>query len=176
MKKILLLLLLYLVFENTFSQNIFQENFEKGILNDSWKITSGKWSVANLEKKGIKPPPGDNNFALASAGNAEIIIDIPIENTDPETPQQLSFTYWVHSKESTGLATIVFLNAGRETISSIQFETLQPKDNWELFNQQFKAPIGTAVIRLKLGEISAAGRNTVYFKNMLLRCPKCRER
>jgi hypothetical protein len=174
MKKIILLVSLHFVFTNAFSQSLnIQENFETGVLNKAWKITSGKWYVANLKEKGIRPPAGENDFALASGGNGEITIDMLAEKNDPEIPRELSFFYWVHSKGSTGLASIVFLNDRNETLSFIQFETLQPKDNWELFNQHFKAPIGTAVIRLKLSEISAAGRNTVYFKSI---CSPCRRR
>ncbi len=169
MKKLLLLLSLHFIFANAFSQNIiFQENFEKGILNETWKVTNGKWYVANLEEKGIKPPAGDNNFALASAGNAEIIIDIPVRDINPEIPLQLNFTYWVHSKGSKGFASIIFLNKREDSITSKKFEALSQKGNWDIFNQEFKVPGETAVIRLKLGEREAGyvGSNTVYFKSI----------
>ena len=46
MKKLLLLSLPLFAFANAFSQNIiFQENFEKGILNEAWKIASGNFYV-----------------------------------------------------------------------------------------------------------------------------------
>jgi hypothetical protein len=167
MKKLLLLLSLHFVFANAFSQNIiFQENFEKGILNEAWKITSGKWYVANLQQKEIKPLAGDNNFALASAGNAEIIIDIPVENINSKIPLQLSFTYWVHSKGSKGLASIELLNERANSITSIQFEALPEKGKWDLFSKEFSLTKDTKIIRLKFGERAAWGSNTVYFKKV----------
>lgn len=168
MKKIITLLALQIVFANVFSQStLFQENFEKGILNETWKIISGKWYVANLGEKGIKRPAGDNNFALASAGNAEIIIDIPVRDINPEIPMQLNFTYWVHSKGSKGFASIIFLNEREDSLTSKNFEALSQKGNWDVFNQQFKVPGETALIRLKLGEREPGwGANTVYFKNI----------
>ena len=154
-------------FVNAFTQNIiFQENFEKGILSEAWKITSGKWYVASLKEKGIEPPPGDNNFALASAGNAEIIIDIPVENIDPKIPLQLSFTYWVHSKGSKGLASIVLLNESLSSITSIQFEALPEKGKWDLFSKDFFLTKDTKTIRLKFGERAGVWQNTVYFKKV----------
>ncbi|HSU27145.1 MAG TPA: hypothetical protein VLJ68_02110 [Chitinophagaceae bacterium] len=174
MKKILLLLVLHIAFVNAFSQSLnFQENFEKGVFTNAWKITNGKWYVANLADKGITPPDGGNNYALASGGNGEITLDLKAHHDDLEIPLQLSFTYWVHSDGSTGQVSLVFLNDRGETISTIQFDALQQKNNWELFSQEYKAPTGTAVIRLKLGEISAAGKNTVYFKSF---CGPCRRR
>ena len=143
---------------------IFQEAFNNGILSDAWKVNNGKWYVANLEEKGIKPPPGDNVYALASAGNAEIIIDIPVENMGSEL--QLSFTYWVHSKGSTGTVAVVLLNEKQDALSSIQFEPLPEKGGWEVFKSQFNVTKETALIRLKLGERSGNFGNTVYYKSL----------
>lgn len=159
MKNIILLLSLHFIFTNAFSQSLnFQENFKKGVYNNAWKITSGKWYVANLADKRITPPVGENNFALASGGNGEITVDMATQKDDLEIPLQLSFTYWVHSKGSTGLVSVVFLDERGETLSTIAFDALQQKDNWEIFTQEFKAPMGTAVIRLKFGEIAVADK------------------
>ena len=121
MKKILLLLSLHFAFANAFPQSIiFEDNFEKG-LSEAWKITSGKWYIANLEEKGIKSLDRDNNFALASAGNGEITIDIPIDNLDPDILLELSFTFWVHSKGSSGLVGIIFLNGRPDSLHFNKF-------------------------------------------------------
>lgn len=167
MKNIFLLLSLHFVLANAFSQSLnFQENFDNGVFNNAWKITSGKWYIANLNDKRIKPPAGDNNYALASGGNGEIIVDMAAQPDDLEIPLQLSFTYWVHSKGSTGLVNLVFLNDRNETLSTIQFDALQQKDNWNLFNHEFLPLKGTAVIRLIFRNIAAPGRNTMYLKKV----------
>jgi len=173
MKKILLLLSLHSAFVVAFSQNIiFEENFEKGILDEVWKISSGKWYVANLEEKGIKPLARDNHFALASAGDGEITIDIPVDNMDPDILLELSFTYWVHSKGTSGIVGIMFLNGRQDSLTSVDFEALPEKGKWDFFNQQFKIPKGTTAIRLKLGEREGWTKNTVYFKSMRITRPR----
>jgi len=158
-----------MLLQQAFSQNtIFRENLESGVLNDTCKITSGKWYIANLQEKDIKPPAGDNNFASASAGNAEILIDIPVKDFNSEIPMQLNFTNWVHSKGLKGFASVIFLNEREDSLTSKNFEALPQKGNWDIFNQQFKVPGETAVIRLKIGEWAsiAPGKNTVYFKSI----------
>lgn len=182
MKKIILLLSLYLVNTNTFSQNIiFQDNFEKGKLNPAWKFSNGPlWYVANLESKGIKPPPGGNNFALAGNFNmrnsgymghtdAKITIDIPVINNYSQVPLQLNFNYWVYSKGSKGIVSILFLKNSGDSINSVNFAELTEKLNWDLFNQKFIVPKETSVIRLTLGGRSASvGAGTVYFQSIYL--------
>jgi len=173
MKKIIPLMLLHFSFTIAFSQNIvFEENFERGILNEAWKINSGKWYVANLEEKGIKSLARDNQFALASAGDGEITIDIPVDNMDSDILLELSFTYWVYSKGASGLAGIVFLNGRLDSLASVNFEALPEKGKWDFFNQQFKTPKGTSVIRLRLGEREGWTKNTVYFKSIRITRPR----
>ncbi|MGB8195268.1 MAG: hypothetical protein WCF67_25250 [Chitinophagaceae bacterium] len=167
MKKIILLLLLHVGFTNAFSQDrIYQQGFDEGVVYESWKITKGKWYIARLEEKGIKPPEGENNYALASAGDAEILIDIPVESLDPEIPLILSFTYWVHSKGSRGLAGLTFFNPRGDSLTSINFRALPENRQWDKFQQEFRVPKGTAVIRMKLGERAGGVPNTVYFKSI----------
>jgi hypothetical protein len=175
MKKIILLLSMYLVSTDTFSQNIiFQENFEKGKLNEAWK-TTGQWSVVSLESKGIMPPAGGNNFALASTGNADISIDIPAENTTLSVTTQFTFNYWVNFKGAKGIVSILFLKENGDSIISVHFTDLTEKPDWNLFNQQFKIPGGTSVIRLKLvARAPIVGGTTVYFQSICFGCSRRR--
>lgn len=177
MKKIILLLSLYFVNTDAFSQNIiFQDNFEKGKLNAAWKIAGGQWSVVNLESKGIKPPPGGNNFALASMGNADITIDIPVENNSLSVTTQFNFNYWIHFKGAKGTVSILFLRESGDSISSVHFAELPEKGgDWDLFNQQFKVPGGTSVIRLKLvARAPIVGGNTFYIQSICFGCNRRR--
>ena len=175
MKTFILGLLLYLVNTNTFSQNIiFRETFEKGRLNDAWK-TTGQWSVINLESKGIKPSPGGNNFALASTGNADIMINIPVENTSLSVTTQFTFNYWVHNKNAKATVSILFLKENGDFISSANFADLSEKGGWDLFNQQFKIPGGTSVLSLKLvARAPGVAGTTIYFQSICFGCSRSR--
>ena len=176
MKKIIFLLSLHLIYANTFSQNIiFQDNFEKGKLNEAWK-TTGQCSVANLESKGINPPPGGNNFALTTMGNAEIMIDIPVENTNLSVTTQFTFNYWVHYIHSKATVSILFLKDNGDFISSVSFADLLEKAGWDLFNQQFKIPGGSSVMRLKLliARAPSLAGNSVYFQSICFGCSRRR--
>jgi hypothetical protein len=175
MKKLTLLLSLYFINTNTFSQNIiFQDNFEKGKLNGGWKIT-GQCPVVNLENIGIKSSAGGNNFALASTGNSDIMIDIPVENTSLSVTTQLTFNYWVHNKNAKATVNILFLKENGDFISSVNFADLSEKVGWELFNQQFKIPGGTSVMRLKLvARAYGIAGNSVYFQSICFGCNRRR--
>ncbi len=176
MKKIILLLSLHLIYANTFSQNIiFQDNFEKGKLNAAWKIPAGQCSVINLESKGINPSTGGNNFALASIGNADILIDIPVENNSLSVTTQFSFNYWITNKNAKATVSILFLKENGDFISSVNFADLSEKVGWDLFNQQFKIPGGTSVMRLKLvARAPSVAGNTVYFQSICFGCSRSR--
>ena len=175
MKKLILLFSLYFVNTNTFSQNIiFQDNFEKGKLNEAWK-TTGQWSVVNLESKGITPPAGGNNFALASTGNAEIKIDIPVINNMLSVTTQFNFNYWVHDKNSKGMVSILFLKENGDSIMSVHFADLTEKAGWNLFNEQFKVPGETSVIHLKfVARAPLVAGTTIYFQSICFGCNRRR--
>jgi hypothetical protein len=174
MKKIILLLSLHLVYASIFSQNIiFQDNFEKAKLNEAWKIPAGKCSVVNLESMGIKPSGGGNNFALASTGNADISIDIPVENNSLSVTTQFSFNYWITNKNAKATVSILFLKDNGDFISSVNFADLSEKVGWDLFNQQFKIPGGSSVMRLKIvARAPSVAGNTVYFQRICFGCSR----
>jgi hypothetical protein len=176
MKKIIFLLLLHLVCANTFSQNIiFQENFEKGKVNAAWKIPAGQCSVVNLESMGIKPSAGGNNFALASTGNADILIDLPVENNSLSITTQFTFDYWITNKNAKATVSISFLKENGDFISSVNFADLSDRPGWDFFNQQFKIPGGTSVMRLKLvARAPSVAGNTVYFQSFCFGCNRRR--
>ena len=176
MKKYILLLLLYFFSASSFSQNIiFQDNFEKGKLNKAWKI-AGQSTVANLENEGIKPPADGNNFALKTLGNAQITLDVPVENTSVPVTTQCTFNYWIHYIHSKVTVNILFLNSNGTFISSANLGDLAEKTGWDLFNQKVDIPAGSSIMQLKLlvARASSTAGNSVYFQSICFGCNRRR--
>lgn len=176
MKKIILQLPLYFVAINAFSQQIiFQDNFEKGRSNEAWRFPTSQCAVINLESKGIRPSPAGNNFALACAGNADIMIDIPVDNTGFAVMTQFSFDYWITNKNAKLTVNILFLKANGDIVSSVGPASLSEKPGWDLFNPQLKIPGGSSVMRLKLiARAPGVAGETIYFQSVCLGCTRKR--
>ena len=170
MKKIILLLVLHFVFTNAFCQTvIFQESFDKPNFPPAWHINDGKWQIANLTQKGIKPPGGDNYFALECTGSSEIQIEIPVTIKESVTQIQLSFNYWVYSNTAGGIVGVDLLNDKGIVLSHALGRDLSQKGKWELFDQKFKVTNNVFFIRLKLnGLLSPLTSSNIYFKNILI--------
>ena len=83
-------------------------------------------------------------------GNADILIDIPVENNSLSVTTQFSFNYWITNKNAKATVSILFLKENGDFISSVNFADLSEKVGWDLFNQQFKIPGGTSVMRLNI--------------------------
>ena len=170
MKKIILLLLLHVAFANVFGQTIiFQEPFDNPNFPPAWHINDGNWQIVNLTQKGIKPPGGNNYFALESTGSSEIQIDIPVTIKESVTQIQISFNYWVYSNPAGGIVAVDLLNDKGVVLSHAFGQELTQKGKWELLDRKFKVTNNVFFIRLKLnGLLSPLTTSNVYFKNIVI--------
>ena len=174
MKKIILLLVLHFAITNAFCQTvIFREPFDSPNFPGAWKIKQGSWQIADLAQKRIKPPGGDNYFALAgtaSGGNAEIEISIPIAPfKEPVTQFQLSFNYWAYSNPTGIIVSVDLLSDKGIVLSHTLGQNLLQKGKWDLFDQKFKVTNNVFYIRVTLvGLLSPITNSNIYFKNFVL--------
>jgi hypothetical protein len=171
MKKVVVMLLVYLMPAPAFSQNIiFQDNFEKGRMNSSWVYGTNSWSVANLESLAILPAPGGNNFALTNNNLSVIQADVAVGTLSISQTQHLSFYYRVHSKDARGTVQLIFLDQSGNAITTTVFNELKDLGNWSPFNEEFKIPGGTNVIRLKLGFHTTHSPINIFYQNVCIGC------
>jgi len=168
MKKITLLLLLNVALANAFSQTvIFREPFDSPNFPAGWQINFGNWQIEDLIQKRIKPPGGDNYFALAGIGNSEIQISIPVAFKESVTQIQLSFNYWAYSNTAGATVGIDLLDDKGIILSHALGQNLLQKGKWDLFDQKFKVTNNVFYIRLKLYSVlSPLTSSNVYFKNI----------
>ena len=148
---------------------IFQDNFDKGRLNAAWTFGTNQWSVANLESISMLPSLRGNNFALTNNGVSGITADIPAGSSASQT-QHLNFYYHVHSKDAKGTVELLFLDQAGNTIGNMQFAELREQANWTWFNEDFKVPANTTIIRLKLGFHLTHSPITIYYQSICIGC------
>ena len=172
MKKIILLLVVHFVCSNAFCQNIiFQDPFNDPTFSPGWHTNTGNWQIVDLVKRGLKPPGGDNHFALTGSGNSSIQVDIPFITKEKVIQVQLSLNYWIYYGSSGSISVDLLDKAGVVIAQSLSQVLLQ-KGKWDLFDQKFKVTSETFYIRVKLGghtnPMSPNSGSTVYFKNIML--------
>ena len=171
MKKIIFLLAVHFVFANAFCQTIiFQEPFDNSTLSPGWQRNAGNWQVVDLVQRGLKPPGGDNHFALTGSGNSSIQVDIPVTIKEKMIQVQLSFNYWIYSNSS-GFISVDLLDKAGVVLAPGLSQNLSQKGKWDLFDQKFKVTNETYYLRVKLGgriNPMSPGNTVVYFKNIMV--------